>query len=89
MSQDHAMTPAAATDPQSTHAQDSSSAHGSFNLSSWALEHRSFVAFMLALIFLFGVASYGKLARSEDPPFTFKIMVVRTCLLYTSDAADE
>ena len=56
MSQDHVMATAATTDPQSTHAQDSSSAHGSFNLSSWALEHRSFVAFMLALIFLFGVA---------------------------------
>ena len=78
MKQDLVMTPAATTGPQSGHTQDSSSAHGPFNLSSWALEHRSFVAFMLALIFLFGVASYGKLARSEDPPFTFKIMVVRT-----------
>lgn len=49
-----------------------------FNLSSWTLKHQALVAFLLALITLFGVLSYSKLAQSEDPPFTFKVMVVRT-----------
>jgi len=49
-----------------------------FNLSSWTLKHQAVVVFMLALITLFGILSYGKLAQSEDPPFTFKVMVVRT-----------
>ena len=34
--------------------------------------------FILVLVTLFGVLSYGKLAQSEDPPFTFKVMVIRT-----------
>ncbi len=49
-----------------------------FNLSSWALQHQALVIFILALLTLFGVASYGRLAQSEDPPFTFKVMVIRT-----------
>jgi multidrug efflux pump subunit AcrB len=36
------------------------------------------VVFILVLVTLFGVLSYGKLAQSEDPPFTFKVMVIRT-----------
>ena len=49
-----------------------------FNLSSWALEHQALVIFILALLMIFGVISYGWLAQSEDPPFTFKVMVIRT-----------
>ncbi|MGB6307495.1 MAG: efflux RND transporter permease subunit, partial [Steroidobacteraceae bacterium] len=49
-----------------------------FNLSSWTLRHQALVIFILALLTLFGVLSYGKLAQSEDPPFTFKVMVIRT-----------
>jgi multidrug efflux pump subunit AcrB len=49
-----------------------------FNLSSWALRHRPLVTFLLVLLALFGMASYGKLSQSEDPPFTFKVMVVQT-----------
>jgi multidrug efflux pump subunit AcrB len=49
-----------------------------FNLSSWTLRHQALVVFLLVLITFFGVLSYGKLAQSEDPPFTFKVMVVRT-----------
>ena len=49
-----------------------------FNLSSWTLRHQQLVIFLLVLITLFGVLSYGKLAQSEDPPFTFKVMVIRT-----------
>jgi multidrug efflux pump subunit AcrB len=49
-----------------------------FNLSSWTLEHQALVIFILSLVTLFGVLSYGRLAQSEDPPFTFKVMVIRT-----------
>jgi multidrug efflux pump len=49
-----------------------------FNLSSWTLRHQALVVFILALVTLFGVLSYGRLAQSEDPPFTFKVMVIRT-----------
>src|SRR5258708_39851041 len=49
-----------------------------FNLSSWTLQHQALVIFILVLVTLFGVVSYGKLAQSEDPPFTFNVMVVRT-----------
>jgi multidrug efflux pump subunit AcrB len=49
-----------------------------FNLSSWTLQHQALVIFLLVLITLLGMLSYGNLAQSEDPPFTFKVMVVRT-----------
>ena len=49
----------------------------SFNLSSWTLKHQPLVIFLLALITLFGIISYGRLAQSEDPPFTFRAMVVQ------------
>lgn len=51
---------------------------GGFNLSRWTLDHQALVIFVLCLLTLFGVLAYGKLAQSEDPPFTFKVMVIRT-----------
>jgi multidrug efflux pump len=49
-----------------------------FNLSTWALEHRSLVLYLMVALAVIGTLSYGRLGQSEDPPFTFKIMVVRT-----------
>jgi len=49
-----------------------------FNLSEWALGHRSLVLYAMLAIALFGVLAYTKLGQSEDPPFTFKVMVIRT-----------
>jgi multidrug efflux pump len=49
-----------------------------FNLSEWALEHRSLVLYLIVVLALIGFLSYEKLGQSEDPPFTFKVMVVRT-----------
>ncbi len=49
-----------------------------FNLSEWALRHQPLVRFLIVLLALVGVLSYQKLGQSEDPPFTFKVMVVRT-----------
>ncbi|MBL8380354.1 MAG: efflux RND transporter permease subunit, partial [Burkholderiales bacterium] len=50
----------------------------SFNLSEWALKHQSFVLYCIVVLGFIGVFSYSKLGQSEDPPFTFKIMTVRT-----------
>ena len=47
-----------------------------FNLSAWAVAHRSLTGFLIALIFLAGGFAYTKLGRSEDPSFTLKLMVV-------------
>ncbi len=58
--------------------EDHSAGDLRFNLSSWTLRHQALVIFIVALLTLFGVLSYGRLAQSEDPPFTFKVMVIRT-----------
>src|SRR5690554_2479421 len=49
-----------------------------FNLSAWALNNRPLVLFMMLVIMLSGTISYSKLGQSEDPPFTFKAMVIDT-----------
>ncbi|HAN55057.1 MAG TPA: multidrug transporter AcrB [Betaproteobacteria bacterium] len=48
-----------------------------FNLSEWALAHRNFVLYTMVLLTVLGVMAYGKLGQSEDPPFTFKVMLVQ------------
>ena len=48
-----------------------------FNLSEWALKHRSVVAYLMLVIVIAGVESYLRLGRSEDPDFTVKTMVVQ------------
>ncbi|MDX1370715.1 efflux RND transporter permease subunit, partial [Pseudomonas sp.] len=49
-----------------------------FNLSAWALRNRQIVLYIMLLLAVVGGISYTKLGQSEDPPFTFKAMVVRT-----------
>jgi|CXWL01.1.fsa_nt_gi multidrug efflux pump len=48
------------------------------NLSAWALTHQSMVVFLIFVLSGAGIISYMNLGRSEDPDFTFKVMVVRT-----------
>ena len=48
----------------------------SFNLSDWALRHRSLVWFLMIISLVAGVMSYLNLGREEDPSFTVKTMVV-------------
>ncbi|MCB1506045.1 MAG: efflux RND transporter permease subunit [Hyphomicrobiaceae bacterium] len=50
----------------------------SFNLSDWALRHKSLVFYFMLMAAFAGIFSYEKLGREEDPPFTIKTMVVRT-----------
>ncbi len=48
----------------------------SFNLSRWAIEHRSFTGFLLILLLASGAFSLLNLGQKEDPDFTFRVMVV-------------
>jgi multidrug efflux pump len=58
-----------------------------FNLSAWALRNRQIVLFLMILLAAVGTLSYTKLGQSEDPPFTFKAMVIRT--LWPGASAEE
>ncbi len=48
-----------------------------FNLSRWALEHIPLTRYLIAALLIGGILSYQKLGQDEDPPFTFRAMVVR------------
>ncbi|MFZ2217712.1 MAG: efflux RND transporter permease subunit [Rhodoferax sp.] len=50
----------------------------SFNLSRWALEHAALTRYLMVVLMVLGLASYFQLGQDEDPPFTFRAMVVRT-----------
>ncbi|EEY02336.1 Acriflavin resistance protein [Brucella neotomae] len=48
-----------------------------FNLSDWALNHRSLVWYFMLVFLVAGLVSYLDLGREEDPEFTVKTMVVQ------------
>jgi multidrug efflux pump subunit AcrB len=48
----------------------------SFNLSRWALGHKSFIGYLMIAAVIGGAWSYLRLGRDEDPPFVFKAMVL-------------
>ena len=58
-----------------------------FNLSEWALANRALVVYLMLVLAVVGAWSYRQLGQSEDPPFTFKAMVVRT--LWPGATAEE
>ncbi|MEP1768358.1 MAG: efflux RND transporter permease subunit [Sulfitobacter sp.] len=47
-----------------------------FNLSDWALKHRSFVWFLMLVSIVAGALAYANIGREEDPDFSIKVMVV-------------
>ncbi len=47
------------------------------NLSRWALEHIPFIRYLMVVLLLGGIFSYANLGQDEDPPFTFRAMVIR------------
>jgi multidrug efflux pump subunit AcrB len=49
-----------------------------FNLSKWALDHAALTRYLMVVLMVLGIASYFQLGQDEDPPFTFRAMVVRT-----------
>ena len=48
-----------------------------FNLSKWALDHGALTRYLMLVLMVLGLAAYFQLGQDEDPPFTFRIMVVR------------
>ncbi|NEJ25112.1 AcrB/AcrD/AcrF family protein [Rhizobium leguminosarum] len=48
-----------------------------FNLSDWALEHRSLVWYFMIMFAVAGAFAYLGLGREEDPSFTIKTMVIQ------------
>ncbi|CDM62326.1 MULTISPECIES: efflux RND transporter permease subunit [Rhizobium] len=48
-----------------------------FNLSDWALEHRSLVWYFMIMFAAAGAFAYLGLGREEDPSFTIKTMVIQ------------
>lgn len=48
-----------------------------FNLSRWALEHIPLTRYLIVVLLLGGILGYANLGQDEDPPFTFRAMVVR------------
>lgn len=48
-----------------------------FNLSRWAIEHAPLTRFLMIVLMVLGASSYFQLGQDEDPPFTFRAMVVR------------
>lgn len=51
-----------------------------FNLSDWALKHRSFIWFLMIISVVAGVLSYINIGREEDPDFSIKTMIVSAAL---------
>ena len=49
-----------------------------FNLSRWAIEHAPLTRYLMVVLMVLGFAAYFQLGQDEDPPFTFRAMVVRT-----------
>jgi multidrug efflux pump subunit AcrB len=48
-----------------------------FNLSRWALEHIPLTRYLMAVLLIGGLLAYKNLGQDEDPPFTFRAMVVQ------------
>ena len=49
-----------------------------FNLSAWALQHRTLTLLAMIVLAVGGTLSYLSLGRAEDPAFTIKTMVIQT-----------
>ncbi|TWI68971.1 multidrug efflux pump subunit AcrB [Pseudoduganella lurida] len=66
-----------------------------FNLSRWALEHIPLTRYLIAVMLIGGILSYQNLGQDEDPPFTFRVMVVQafwpgaTALQMASQVTDK
>jgi multidrug efflux pump len=47
-----------------------------FNMSRWALENIALTRYLIAALLIGGILSYQGLGQDEDPPFTFRAMVL-------------
>jgi multidrug efflux pump subunit AcrB len=48
-----------------------------FNLSRWAIDHAPLTRFLMIVLMVLGTNAFFQLGQDEDPPFTFRMMVVR------------
>ena len=48
-----------------------------FNISRWALEHGPLTRYLMVVLLVLGATAYFQLGQDEDPPFTFRAMVVQ------------
>jgi multidrug efflux pump len=51
-----------------------------FNLSDWALNHRSLIWFLMIICLIAGAMSYVSIGREEDPNFSIKTMIITASL---------
>ena len=51
--------------------------HARFNISRWALQHPALTRYLMVVLMVLGIAAYFQLGQDEDPPFTFRAMVVQ------------
>ena len=51
---------------------------GRFNLSRWAIDNAAITRYLMIALMVLGIGAYFQLGQDEDPPFTFRAMVVRT-----------
>lgn len=49
-----------------------------FNLSRWAINHAPLTRFLMVVLMILGASAFFQLGQDEDPPFTFRMMVVRS-----------
>ena len=56
---------------------DSQPAASNVNISRWALQHPALTRYLMVVLMVLGVAAYFQLGQDEDPPFTFRAMVVQ------------
>ncbi|MFM2447114.1 MAG: hypothetical protein RI936_1561, partial [Pseudomonadota bacterium] len=49
-----------------------------FNLSAWALAHEPLMRYLMVVLLIGGAIAFTALGQDEDPPYTFRAMVVRT-----------
>ncbi|SFO67388.1 Multidrug efflux pump subunit AcrB [Variovorax sp. PDC80] len=63
---------------KATHGAEPDARAGGFNLSKWALDHAPLTRYLMLVLMLLGAFAYFQLGQDEDPPFTFRAMVVRT-----------
>ena len=47
------------------------------NISRWALDHPALTRYLMVVLMVLGFAAYFQLGQDEDPPFTFRVMVVQ------------
>ena len=67
------------SEPTPAPGHEAGSAHRTsrFNISRWALENPALTRYLMAVLLVLGAAAYFQLGQDEDPPFTFRIMVVQ------------